>query len=195
MPKLDTTSSPNTVLLKSIKQGDETAFNQLFEKYWDQLFISAYKVLRNEEDAKDIVQEVLMEIWAGTQPAVIGNLDGYLHKVTRYKVLMKLRRGRVATRHLETISLIAANTTEEMVSFAELNDILERSVDSLPERCKEVFRMSRNENLSNTEISLKLNISVRTVETHISHALRHLRRSVDPSSISAILFIIGVDNW
>lgn len=168
-------------LLELVMKGNELAFSQLYERYWDSLFIAAFKVLKDEESSKDIVQEIFLGIWESETLDTIQNVPGYLHKMVRYKVLMLLRRGRVAERHLQTIPAPVANTTDDILSFQELSETIESAIDKLPQKCGEVFRMSRIDHLSNQEIADRLNISVRTVETHISNALRYLRSSMTPS--------------
>lgn len=177
-------------LLQRVSEGNDLAFAHLYDLYWDQLFISAYKILKDEEVCKDIVQEVFLGIWKNPTLGEVESIKAYLLKSVRFKVLMKLRKNRVSERHLETMREQTANTTEQFIDFQELNETIESSIEALPDKCQEVFRLSRMEHLSNKEIAEKLNISVRTVETHISHALRSLRSRMDPSVMVLVLLTL-----
>ena len=177
-------------IIQAISDKNELAFASFYNHHWDSLFISAYKVLKDEEACKDVVQEVFLSIWGNEQLQDIKNIEGYLHQSVRYKVLMALRKAKVSEKHLETVTEVAENTTENLLAYEELNDTVERSIGSLPERCQEVFRMSRMENLSNKEIAERLDISVRTVETHIGNALRKLKNALDSQVVYVIFALL-----
>ncbi len=169
-------------LLDAIANRNELAFAQFYELNWDSLFMAAFKVLKDEETCKDIVQEVFLSFWNHQNHQEIANVQAYLHQSVRYRVLMMLRKSKISERHLELMRNQAENTTEILLEYQELNQTVEQSIQSLPAKCQEVFRLSRFEHLSNREIADRLNISVRTVETHIGNALRKLKRSLDSSS-------------
>lgn len=177
-------------LLLLIAKGNDLAFSHFYDRYWDLLFISAYKILKDEEACKDIVQEVFLSIWENKEVAQITNARVYLFQSVRYRVLMALRKGKITQKHLETIQTVVANTTEEELNFKELNKTIEATIKSLPDRCQEVFKLSRMEHLSNPEIAKKLNISIRTVETHISNALKQIRSSLDSSAATIIILLL-----
>ncbi|MEM8894831.1 MAG: RNA polymerase sigma-70 factor, partial [Bacteroidota bacterium] len=142
----------------------------------------------DEEACKDIVQEVFLSVWTDDELVKIENAKAYFHQAVRYKVLMELRRGKVSEKHLQTLQLLEVNSTEELFNFQELNETIENTIQTLPEKCREVFVLSRMEHLSNKEIAERMNISIRTVETHISNALRILRFSLDGST--ALLIVL-----
>lgn len=177
-------------LFEEISRRNEPAFAHFYHRHWDSLFISAYKVLKDEEACKDIVQEVFLSIWGSSNLQGIDNIQAYLHQSVRYKVLMALRKEKVSEKHLETIHHLTENTTEKHLEFEELTRTIEQSIQSLPDKCQEVFRLSRMENLSNHEIAERLNISVRTVETHIGNALRRLRSRLDSSTVFVMLLLL-----
>lgn len=170
-------------LVEEISNGCEMSFAHFYNRHWDSLFISAFKVLKDEEACKDVVQEVFLSIWRNDNLINIENVEGYLHRSVRYKVLMTLRKAKLSEKHLETIQILSENTTEKQLDFEELSETVEQSINSLPDRCQEVFRLSRMENLSNREIAERLNISVRTVETHIGHAIRKVKANLDSSTV------------
>lgn len=180
--------SSDQKLIKQISDGNELAFAHFYDKYWDALFISAYKVLKDEEVCKDIVQEVFLTIWEKSNLGKVQNIKAYLHQTVKFKTLMVLRKDKISEKHLKTMQELLVNTTEEQLDFKELNENIERSIEALPEKCRNVFRLSRMEHLTNQEIADKLGISIRTVETHISNALKHIRTNLD-STVALVAFI------
>lgn len=178
-------------LIKQISEGNELAFAHFYDKYWEDLFKSAFKVLKEEDACKDIVQEVFLAIWEKPNFGHVQNIEAYLHQTTKFKVLMALRKDKISSKHLETMQELAANTTEELLEMSELDEIIGQSIKSLPERCRMVFKLSREEHLSNKEIAKRLGISIRTVETHISNALKHIRIHLDSSAAIIALILLS----
>ncbi len=102
---------------------------------------------------------------------------------------MVIRRGKVRDKHLQTISELSQNTTEDQLDFNEMNQKIDSLISELPDKCQMVFRMSRVESLTNKEIAEKLNLSIRTVETHISNGIKHLKTRMDPFMLLTWLLI------
>lgn len=177
-------------LIEQIAKRNDLAFGNFYDRHWDALFIAAYKVLKDEEICKDIVQEIFLGIWESQTLNDVENVRAYLLQAVRFKVLMTLRKNKISDRHLATIRELTANTTEDQLYFQELNDSIQDSINALPDKCQEIFRLSRFENLSNKEIAEKMNISVRTVETHISNALRSIRSKVTTPAAMAIFMLL-----
>lgn len=187
--KSNSTAS-DKLLIEQISKGNELAFAHFYNRHWDSVFISAFKVLKDEEACKDIVQELFLGIWESTNLKEIENVKGYLHKSVRYKVLMLLRKEKVSEKHLSTMETLVGNTTEEQLDFVEMNETIEKSIEALPTKCQEVFRLSRLENLTNQEIAQRLSISIRTVETHISNALRQIRSKLGSSAAASFIILL-----
>ena len=163
-------------LIELIRAGNKNAFTQLYDKYWEELINSAFKILNNKDAAQDVVQEVFIELWDKRKNLFIEKIPPYLHQSVRYSVFRYIRKSKMIVDNFDFLNNSqSVNTTEEDVDFNELSDMLEASIKELPEQCQKVFRLSRYENLSNREIANRLNISVRTVDNHISKALKNLR--------------------
>lgn len=164
-------------LVRLIALGKESAYYALFERYWEQLYKISVGITRDEEIAKDVVQEVMLSVWKRRETLVVENAGAYLSRSAKLQSLKTLRDA-----HLERYeSLFDVHIAESPVEQLEMNDLQASLADALaelPERCREVFLLSREEELSNAEIAQKLNISQRTVETHISNALSHLRNKL-----------------
>ena len=167
-------------LNQQLYDGNEQAFEIIYELYWRQLFYKAYSILQDEEEAKDAVQTVLTDLWQRREEKVILNLKAYLFNAVKYQVFKKLRNNKLTQNHIERFEeIIAYDHIDELIHYNEINDKLNSAIEKLPDKCKEVFILSRFEELTNKEISEKLNISIKTVENHITKALRTLRSNLD----------------
>lgn len=163
-------------LLKLLSKQRESALKELYNRYWEPLYFHAWKVLGDKNASEDVVQEVFIDLWEKGKFGKIENLSAYLYQAVKYKTLMALRKNRITEKHLEVIKQISpVQTFDRTLHMKELHDEITHHLEQLPPRCREVFYKSRFEHLRNEEIAEQLNISKRTVETHISHALRYLR--------------------
>ncbi len=172
-------NNSDIILIKQTKKRNEKAFTSIFNKYWDELFISAFFVLKDEDVCKDIVQEIFVSFWNRCPELEIINLRAYLLQATKYQVAKYIRDNQkyeVLSQSYENIETVEFN--EEPIEYKELHTIISQKINTLPERCREVFRLSRLEGLSNKQIGEKLNISVSTVENQITKALKFLRHEL-----------------
>lgn len=180
---------PDEELLNLLQRDNRMAFNELYERYWEKLYRAAYNVLSDEHTAKDIVQEIFLTVWRKRNTLEVRHFAAYLFQAVRFQVATHLRRGKlVQAHHAQLLVTTFINSTEELMNFTELNGIVENVLNRLPEKCRDVFYLSRFEHLTNSEIAERLNLSQRTVEWHISNALKHLRHSM--SDIVALLLIL-----
>ena len=176
-------------LIEMLQRSQSYAFDIIFNRYWEMLFISANKVLLDENASKDVVQEVMIDLWNRREKSDVQNLKAYLIQAVKYKVASQLRNGRFTERHLEKLEYLAVpNLTEENLNYIDLEQLILKSIDQLPSRCREIFYLSRVQGLKNQEIADRLNLSKRTVETQISKALRNLRVQLEPTLLSLIFF-------
>jgi len=175
-----------------IKENKERAFQELFNRFWEKLYVSALKTLRNEDTSKDVVQDVFVELWDKRMFLEIRKVESYLYQAVRFKALMQLRKQKLTEIHHQILNNIPyANTTTDIIDFHETRNILTRGMTNLPSKCKEIFYLSRVQQLTNKQIADKLNLSVRTVETHISNALKKLRLMVEEATLIIITLLIN----
>ena len=167
-------------LLALLKKNDKQAFSELYNRYWEPLYKFGFSVLEDEGYAKDVVQDIFFAIWRNRMTLDIRNLSAYLFTSVKFEVTRRLRKGRLTESHEAYLAgLPSANSVENTINLHDLEQQLKSCLDQLPDRCKEIFYLSRNKNLSNKEIAKKLSLSQRTVEWHISNALRHIRLSIN----------------
>jgi len=165
-------------ILTCWKEGDNKYFNLLYKRYFTSLLSIAIKKLKSVEIAKEIVQDVFLEVYLHQEsidPA--GNFKGYLFTILQRKIISHYRkelskqlRQEHAPEHFQSPPLDAS----EQLEFKELQQQIINRVNKLPKQCKTVFELSRYEMLSHKEIAAYLNISTNTVEQHIRKALRRM---------------------
>ncbi|WP_226293995.1 RNA polymerase sigma-70 factor [Aquimarina algicola] len=169
-------------LIKNIREGNEEAFKILFELYYSKLLYVAQNYISNKEDAEEIVQDVFVKIWKKRADISI-NINGYLFKSTKNSCLDYLRsKKNKLSRSNNTLQLEAvinynalSDSSASLLLEKELEQKIYASLSLLPEKCKRVFIKSRIEGLKNKEISDELDISIKTVENHMSKAIKHMR--------------------
>lgn len=180
-------------LLFQLKKGDEHAFRELYNLYWEKLFIAAYNLLKNKELCEDLLQEIFISLWNKRQTLVIKTtLQNYLYACITYKVYDYFRGNSVLlkTELLEKFDKrIHASNPETLLMHQELIAQIQIAIEALPEKSKAVFKLSREDQLTYNEIAEKLNISTKTVEAHISKSLKLLRISLGTQmSMGLVMF-------
>ncbi|KIO75751.1 RNA polymerase sigma 70 [Pedobacter lusitanus] len=179
-------SLTDSELIELLKQEDQTAFAEIYERYWTVLFLHARNLLRDNDEAADIVQELFAGLWLKSKSVVLsGSLSSYLYKAVRNKVFDHLRHKKVMNDYLKSINdfiLEEQFVADELLREKELAAIIENEINALPAKMREVFILSRKQYLSYQQIALQLNISEHTVKSQISNALRTLRTKVGASA-------------
>ncbi len=180
---MDKGDTSNHELMIRIKNSDHHAFKILYNRLWEPLYVRAFSILGDKNIAKDIVQDVWISFWERRQEINNDNIEGYLLRAVRFKVYNEFRNSKYRNKLIEEFvqnynPLLQTNNIEQVIQLKDTEKIILKAVSTLPKKCKEVFELSRFEGLKNDEIAKKLNISKRTVETHISNALKVLKNNV-----------------
>lgn len=167
-------------LMDLLRAGDTLALKFIYQKYWNQLFSSAYHVLQDQQACEDIIQELFISLWnKRNQIEIRISLKSYLFASIRYEVYRQIRHGIVREDLFEGIHERLQTPSEYgSLEYQELLSQINSIVDKLPEKCKTVYKLSREEQLSHKEIASQLDISPKTVENHLNKALRQLRISL-----------------
>lgn len=165
-------------LLKLLKQQELGAFEEIYLRYWRKLYSAAYKRLMSRETAEEIVQDIFTSLWVNRHTAEIDVLSSYLITAVKYKVINNLEREMSRRQYAEAqiqASHTADNSTEETVLLNELNSALEKEIQKLPPKRKQIFKMSREDHLSIKEVASNLGISEKTAENQLGKALKVLK--------------------
>ncbi|KOH43873.1 RNA polymerase sigma factor [Sunxiuqinia dokdonensis] len=180
-------------LARRIKKSDVQAFDQLYERYSQRLYGFAFSMLKNKEDAKEVVQETFLKIW-NKRTAIDSSrsLQAFLFSVS-YNLIIDLFRNRAKDQdflarlkaHFNEESLAA----DELVQLKELADEVHRLVNELPQKRRAIYLMSREEGLSHKEIAHQLGITEKTVENQITLSLKHIRARLNSGSLLSLLFL------
>lgn len=169
-------------LLKLVQQDDEHAFSHLYDRYWDKLLTQAFIKLRSHEEAEETVQEIFLQLWRRRHAIELKyTFHTYIAAVLKYEILSRLAGRKKEARakiNLAVVSPVSDNSTIEKSNFDLLREKIEKTVQLLPEKCRLVFRLSREAGLSEKQIAETLNIAPKTVEAHMSKALKSLRVSL-----------------
>ena len=178
-------------LVESIKNSNEGVFELVFNFYYSGLVVYADQIIKDTTISEDIVQSVFMKLWETRETIDIRSFRSYFIQCVKNRCIDHLRSQQVKNkfdnRVPESDHLVM---DEDLWTKTELSELIEQSGESLPPRCREIFRMSRYENLKIAEIADQLKISKRTVETQISKALKILRvKLIDYLSFLALIFI------
>lgn len=179
-------------LLIHIGNADEEAFSLIYQRYWEDLFVTAVRTLRGKEAAADVVQDVFVSLWNRRfELNITTSLVAYLHTSVRYKCMhyieKNITRHDYLTRLAETVDQYQSENITENLQLKELRQVLHEVVEQMPARMQEVYKLSRNEYLSHKEIANILNISSETVKKHIQHALEQIKSSLISRVIATII--------
>ncbi len=163
-------------LLHHLNTGSRGAFDEIYRRHWHAMYRTAFVVLKDEAACMDVLQDVFVWVWEHREGLQVSVLKAYLVMAVRYKVSNYIRRNRVHAGFFEQVEkLEVAEETVSPVELKELRAIIGQFTLKLPERCQQVFYLSRFEYLSNKEIAERLGVSEKTVENQLTIALRKLR--------------------
>lgn len=180
---------PDKDLFLELKQGKVSVFKRIYDDYWYDLYRYAYNIVRDKGVSEEIVQETFFSLWNKRQKLQVDrSMRAYLFTAVKYQTISHIRAAKVRTNYAAGFawfeSTMVDNSNEENIHFSDLKRHIEVETAKLPEKCRQIFQMSRNEHQSVQAISDMLNLSHKTVENQLSKALKHLR-----SSLGHFLFV------
>jgi RNA polymerase sigma-70 factor (family 1) len=176
-------------LFKMVIDGTQHAYTEIYKRYSNLLHSHAFFKLQDREEAKDVVQELFVNLWDKRHLIQLeSNLSGYLYRTLRNKILNIIAHKKVLAAHEASLQLFLDSKpvpTDYQTRDKQLALLIESEIQSLPKKMKEIFILSRKEHLSHKEISEKLNISEKTVKNQVNNALKILR-----SKFGLLIFLI-----
>lgn len=187
------TTAKTEEIIRRLKKEDKSAVDELFGYYYPRLYHFSKSILKIENDIDDILQEVFVKIWLNRQK--IGNAEtfnSYIFTITKNEVLNLIRsklREQTFKDQLFILSVAEEYHSRNPLEFDEIKADIDKIVIGLSEKRQQVFTLSRTEGLSNKEIAQQLNISEKTVEDHITHAIKQIKNSMKDMGILFSLYI------
>jgi len=181
------------ILVARLKGGEVQAFDVLFHKYSNKLYRFSFSLLKNEEDSGEIVQETFLRIWEKHQSIDSGkSFRSYLFTIS-YNLIVDLLRLRLKDqgyrKFLATFFEAAQTEKESQMDYESLDKKIREAVELLPDKRKQIYKLSREEGLSHKEIAGKLNLSVKTVENQINLSLKQIKTHLGGDLVAILLFI------
>jgi RNA polymerase sigma-70 factor (ECF subfamily) len=162
-----------------LREGDEQAFTEIFNRYNRLLFVHAHKLLNDEEEARDLVQEIFVLIWDNRESLHFKhNFSGFLYTSIRNRIFDLLAHKKVESKYLDSIGAFFSQgiaQTDHLLRSNQLQVLIEKEIGLLPPKMREIFELSRKENMSHKAIALELDLSEKTVRNQINNALKILR--------------------
>ena len=184
-------NNDESYLLKKLKEGDINALETIFNAHYSKLCLYLLLLFKNQLLAENIAQDIFIYLWENREKLEIKtSLESYLYSAGRYKAINQIRnakRQQIIKEHLGNERDEADISSHTILERKELERIIEEAISTLPIRCQQIFRLSREEDLSYKEISKLLNISVNTVEGQMAIALKKLRVTLRPFYLSIFL--------
>jgi RNA polymerase sigma-70 factor (ECF subfamily) len=172
----------DTDIIGRIRQGDVRQFESLFRSSYVSLVRYAKTLIKDQDTAEEIVQDLFCTIWRDREKIKIeSSLNGYLFRAVHNRCLHLIEHNRVVVRHAEEMSLKLTESPEspsDILNYKELQEKIASIMERLPERCGKIFYMNRFEGLKYNEIATILSVSVKTVEANIGRALKEFRKEL-----------------
>ncbi len=190
-------------MYKAIRKGDVKAFERFYKIYQPRLFGYGMGILNDEDATKDLVQESFITFWENREHILTDySVTAYLFKIFHGKCSKYLRMKAIVTNfsHLselkmQEIEISYYNPDDNMVGSIFMHDVealYEKAMQKLPEQCREIFVLSKQTEMKNAEIALKLGLSVRTVENQIYKAMRIMREEMKDYAFPVVLLLMGL---
>jgi RNA polymerase sigma-70 factor (ECF subfamily) len=178
------------ILFDDIRNGNEEAFNKAFDLYYSRLCFYTDKILHDFDLSRSVVQQVFVDLWIKRDKLQVDSLQSYLYQSIRNASLDILKHKKAESKYLSTLEKEESGQITDLMEEAELADRINRAIQHLPEKCREIFMLCRFEEFKYSEIAARLNISVKTVEMQVSIALKKLRKELSDYQMIQLLAII-----
>lgn len=170
-------------LVAQLKKGDAYSYTEIFERYNSVLLRHAYRLLSNDDEALDVVQDVFLNLWQNrNQIELKSSLSGYLFTSVKNRIFKLFAHQKVVLRYAESISsfmITGYNLVEDQLLEKELSAFISKEINALPTKMREVFILNKKENLTYKEIAERLNITDQTAKQQVYKAMKILKPKID----------------
>jgi len=173
-------------LLHLLSKNDQDAFDVLYRRHWEELFKTAYFILKDQDACKDIIQEVFIWFWNKRSKLEISSVKSYLKAAVRFKIANLIRGNDIRASFYNEIAKYnqsSSPTPNELAEASQMEAIIRETIDQLPPQCKAIYNLRREEKLSNQQIAQNLQVSVKTVENQMTIAQKRIRKCLESYTI------------
>lgn len=181
-------------LLLRIASGNQKAYQEVFEQYWNKVYAIGLRLTKSPEQAKDLAQETFIKVWNHRDKLPgITNFSAFLFTISRHVAIDHLRKKVFSAGNEDYLAAYFSDDTltpHEKAEYRELEKILNNAIDNLPAQLQQVFRLSRFEGLSHAEIALRMNITRITSKSYMVRALNGIRKYLAQYSQEQYLLIL-----
>lgn len=179
-------------LVSLLKEGDKEAYAEIYNRFKGVLYIHAFRLLQDKEEAKDVVHEIFSRLWTKREQLnfTIG-LSAYLYASVRNLIFDQIARKKVESEYLSSLQAFIKEDdyiTDHLIREKELVAMIDREIAELPAKMREVFELSRKANLTHRQIAEQLDISEKTVKKQVNNALKTLRVKLGTYTFLAFFF-------
>ena len=187
---------PDSEILLAIRQGNERVYETVFRKHYQALCNYACGILKDMDDAEEVVQSIFLKLWEQRESIEINvSLKSYLYRAVHNTCLNRLKHLKIQDTYRQYVGDYLEETFDsatEIMDKVELENRIENALEKLPEQCKIIFKMSRFEELKYQEIANKLGLSIKTIENQIGKALRIMRMELSDYLPVMFLFMLNL---
>ncbi|CAD5270315.1 MULTISPECIES: RNA polymerase sigma factor [unclassified Imperialibacter] len=194
MKVLSSSYANDNELLEAFQRGEKDAFIVIYERFWNRIFLIAYKSTRNKEVSEDLVQNLFLKLWDKRDLLHIKQIEAYLHSSIRNSVIDYIHSQVVRNKYLDYLKVsppAGENNTDRMMAVSDLSKLIEEGLTQLPEKSRSIFRMNRLDHSPVEEIAQKLKISEKAVQYHLTKSLKVMRLYLKSIIFSLLLIFLG----
>ncbi|HZL10339.1 MAG TPA: RNA polymerase sigma-70 factor [Prolixibacteraceae bacterium] len=188
-------SNEEFFILQRMIDGDEIAFKYFFDTYYDDLcnFVNGY--LRDETFSEDVIQNIFIYLWEKKDSLPFNcSIKSYLYTASKNKSLNFIRnaknKNKIVLELFDQSDIFSDESADQFLEFEELKTIISNAIEVLPPKCKTVYKLSRDDGLTNKEIAERLGITIKTVENQMTIAIRKIKDFLQPYQDQIFIFFI-----
>lgn len=178
-------------LIEKIIAGNEAAFDELFREYYRKLVYFSMNIVKNKDSAEEVVQDLFVSLWVKKERLKLQlSLKAYLYRAVYNNSVQFFKKQQRFVPNNSDLNEEIPDNYSDLLEQSELEERIYRTVEQLPEKCKEIFKLKRFEELKNREIAERLKISIKTVETQMTRALKYLTKNLGDLILIIISFLV-----
>lgn len=180
-------------LIEGLRAGDRDAFTIIYKDYWYRMFTVAHRKLQNRELAEELIQDIFTRLWKERETIRITQLDFYLFSAVRYEVIDQIRaatRQHTYAEYYKAFSSFEDLNTENTIAFNDLVHMIDKGLEILPAKSREIFRLNRFQNLAVAQIAIQMGLSEKAVEYHLTKATKSIRIYLKEIMISILAIAV-----